>query len=177
MADPDTMNQVVRIASALSICLTDSRDAAKEAFARIVAGAELGIPPMASVRMMHFIKGRPVLSADMMVAVAKSHGVTFQAIHSRPPGQSCRVSAIRGSEAYSFEWTAEMAKTAGLAGDNWRKYPWDMLYARAASHVCRKICPDLLGGIYTPDEVSEADAERSSEAAAKMDADIRAMAE
>lgn len=172
MADPDVMNQVVRIAGALSICLTDSRDAAKETFARIVAGAELGLPPMASVRMMHFIKGKPVLSADMMVAVAKSNGVKFQIIHSKKPGESCRVSAQRGEEAYSFEWTMEMARTAGLAGDNWRKYPWDMLYARAAAHVCRKLCPDLLGGIYIADEVQEDDAAKVNNTAADLQAGI-----
>ena len=151
------MDATVRMAGALSICIADSRDAQKEAFARIVAGAELGLPPMAAIRMVHFIKGRASLSADAMVAVCKARGVKFDVVHSNPPGTFCQVSAERDGTEYSFRWTLDMAKNAGLSGANWKSYPWDMLYARAASHVCRKIAPDVIGGIYAPEELEEAD--------------------
>lgn len=150
------MDTLGRMANALSVAVIgDTPDKVKAATASILRGAELGIPPMSAVSMIHFIKGKPSLSADGMVAACRRAGIEFKVEHSKNPGEWCEVQATRGTETYRFRWTIEMAKNAGLGGDNWRKYPWDMLYARAASHVCRKIAPDILGGTYTPDEITE----------------------
>ena len=47
------------------------------------------------------------------------------------------------------------AVTAGLAGgDNWRKHPKAMLRARALSAIARLVYPDLLLGVYDPDELT-----------------------
>ena len=52
---------------------------------------------------------------------------------------------------------------AGLdSNTNWRKYPRNMLFARAISNGARWYCPDLFGGspVYTPDELgAEVDGE------------------
>ena len=39
--------------------------------------------------------------------------------------------------------------------DNWRKYPSDMLFARAISRGARRFAPGIFGGspVYTPDEM------------------------
>ena len=52
-------------------------------------------------------------------------------------------------------WTIEMARTAGLVKEksNWVKIPTDMLVARAQSRLARMVYPDLLAGLYTPDEL------------------------
>ena len=49
-----------------------------------------------------------------------------------------------------------MAQAAGLTGkDNWKKYPSDMLFARAISRGARRFAPGIFGGspVYTPDEM------------------------
>ncbi len=42
-------------------------------------------------------------------------------------------------------FTMDDAKRAGLGGDNWRKYPKAMLFARAISAGYKAHCPDALG--------------------------------
>src|SRR6185437_4756284 len=68
----------------------------------------------------------------------------------------------RESPAHPWEslgdsiFTAEDGKLAGLAhGDNWRKYPRNMLFARALSNGARWYCPELFSGLtpYLPEEV------------------------
>jgi hypothetical protein len=173
LMDPDTMNQMVRVAQALAVCISDSKDAAREAFARILAGAELGMPPMASIQKIYFIKGRPALSADAMVGVCRSKGVRFKITHSDPPGEWCIVDATRpDGDTYGYKWTAAMAKAAGLTGANWNNFRPDMLFARAASHVCRKLCSDIIGGFYDPDELTALDSARVDATAADLQAGI-----
>ncbi|HRU95549.1 MAG TPA: hypothetical protein P5195_10000, partial [Anaerolineae bacterium] len=52
-------------------------------------------------------------------------------------------------------FTLDDAKKAGLnTSDNWRKYPRNMLFARALSNGVKWYCPDVTGGpAYTPDEL------------------------
>ena len=52
-------------------------------------------------------------------------------------------------------FTLQDAQKAGLNGsDNWRKYPRNMLFARALSNGVKWYCPDVTGGpAYTPDEL------------------------
>jgi hypothetical protein len=53
----------------------------------------------------------------------------------------------------------DMAKQAGLVrpDSGWVKFKWDMLYARAVSHVCRKVAPGRLMGLYTVEELKDED--------------------
>ena len=57
---------------------------------------------------------------------------------------------VIGTSAFSID----DAKKAGLAGDNWRKYPRNMLFARAMSNGVKWYCPNVFGGpVYSPDEL------------------------
>lgn len=148
----DNLERVWRYASNLA---AGCKLSASEAFWRIQAGSEIGIPPAAAIREVYNVQGRTCLSAASMMGACRRFGVKFRITHSTPPGEWCEVQATRGEESYGFRWTIDMAKRVGLAGrDNWKHYPWDMLFARAASHVCRKIAPDVCGGMYDPEEVS-----------------------
>lgn len=146
-----------RLAQSLAFGASGRNDAAEAsaAFAKMVNGAEMGIAPGAAQRAFHVVKGKIGMSADAMVGVARKHGWKFDIEHSDPPGKSCKVGARKDDEAYSFTYTMDMAKAAGLvrSGSPWVTAPWDMLYARAASHVCRKVASDKLLGIYDPSEI------------------------
>jgi hypothetical protein len=53
-------------------------------------------------------------------------------------------------------WTIEDGKRAGLAnGDNWKKYPRQMLSARVISEGVRAVYPSVVSGLYTPEEVQD----------------------
>jgi hypothetical protein len=140
------------LARALSVISTEKPETI---MAKMIFGAELGFSPGASQRMVYITNGKAGLSADGMVALSMQDGCEYDIEHSDPPGEWCKVTATRGGRSYSFTFTMEMAKKAGLvkSGGNYEKYPWDMLYARAAAHVSRKMSPARLAGIYTPEEL------------------------
>src|SRR5688572_26003041 len=45
----------------------------EQAFIIIATGLELGLQPMQSLRSIHVVEGKPVLSAQLLVALAKRH--------------------------------------------------------------------------------------------------------
>lgn len=62
--------------------------------------------------------------------------------------------SAEGRTRMEFTYTIEMARQAKLSGDNWTKYPSMMLLARAKSVLCRNFAPDVVGGMYSQEELS-----------------------
>lgn len=130
-----------------------------DVMAIVMAGAELGLAPMQSIRALVLIKGKPTLSADAMGALVKSRRdvctwlrlvessaavATYETLRNGDPGPT------------RLSFTIEQARTAGLNGDNWKRFPDAMLRARALSALCRAVYPDLLLGVYDPEELEPA---------------------
>lgn len=114
-----------------------------------------GIHPIQALKRYHIIKGRPSMRSDAMLAEFQRQGGSVEwlertdtackAIFSHPQGGKCPV-----------DWTIEMARNAGLLGnDTWKKYPRQMLTARAISEGIRTVLPGVVAGIYTPEEVAD----------------------
>ena len=123
-------------------------------------GAELGLSPMASLRNVHVFQGKPVPSADLLVAVALSHPdcLYFRKI-TESATEATWETHRRGNPAptrYSF--TDADAKRAGLIGkDNWKGYTPRMLSARAKAFLARDVYPDRLAGILSVEEAQDID--------------------
>ena len=120
----------------------------------IIAQAE-GRHPGTVASEYHIIQGRPALKADAILARFQSsngkvewHEYTDECVSgtfSHPAGGSLKV-----------DWDMTRAKAAGLGGkDNWKKYPRQMLRARAISDGVRGVYPAVLQGFYTPEEVQD----------------------
>lgn len=127
-----------------------------DVLAIIMAGAELGLAPMQSVRALVLIKGKPTLSADAMGALCKSRRDVCEYLvlrHSDATKATYEAKRQGDPVPTVMSFTIEEARTAGLNGDNWRKFPAAMLRARALSAICRAVFPDLLLGVYDPDEL------------------------
>ncbi len=122
----------------------------------LAQGAELGLPPMAALRQIHVVNGRAVLSADLMRALVLRMGGRIRCVESTP--DRATFAGARGEEPeQSITWTMQMAQRAGLTGKGpWLQYPAAMLRARASAELCRLVWPDVVGGLYTPDEMGEA---------------------
>lgn len=126
------------------------------AYAIVQYGYELGIGPMMALQNINLIQGRPAASGQLMLSLAMSRGVTLHV--EEESIERCAILFKRGSMEYRSEFTADDAKTAGLSGkDNWRKWPKEMLYWRAVAKGVRRIAPEAVMGLYTPDEVSSGD--------------------
>jgi hypothetical protein len=125
----------------------------------VLAGRELGIGPMSSLQNLIVIDGRPSMTALLMrqLIFAAGHSIHYQ----ESTDFRCIVKGRRrGEEDWTtITWTMDQAKKAGLEGKtNWRKYPKQMLQARATGELARLAFADCLGGMgYLEDEISEID--------------------
>lgn len=125
----------------------------------VMLGRELGLPAMASLRGIHVIEGRHALSAQTMVALILKSGLAefFEPVEFSAT-KAVWVTKRKGArKEINLEHTIEMATVAGLVkpNSNWLKVPVDMLNARCQSRLARMVYPDIVGGLYTPDELSE----------------------
>ena len=122
----------------------------------VLLGRELGMPAMAALRSVHVIDGKHSLSADLMVALVLKSGKAeyFQTGRvDRLRYAPLRQSARAHPRAQRLSYTIEQATQAGLTRGNWQKIPKQMLRARAKSELARLEYPDLLAGLYTPEEL------------------------
>lgn len=116
--------------------------------AAILAGSELGLKPMATLKSIDIIQGTPALRAHAMRAVIQTQGHDIELVESTDT--RCVMRGRRaGSEAWQeVEWTTDRARMMGLLGkDQWKKNPKGMLVARATGDVCRLIASDALHGM------------------------------
>jgi hypothetical protein len=132
----------------------DAKDAAK-AVVKIMAGRELGLPPIMSMTGIHIIKGKVSLSATVMATVLKrSEGYDYKVLDHTE--ELCQIEFLRDGQSIGVsKFDKADAKQAGLlSGDNYRKYPRNMMFARAMANGVRWFCPEVLGGpMYTPGEL------------------------
>jgi len=116
--------------------------------AAILAGSELGLKPMATLKSIDIIQGTPALRAHAMRAVIQTQGHDIELVHS--DDTRCVMRGRRaGSETWQeVEWTTDRARLMGLLGkDQWKKNPKGMLVARATGDICRLIASDALHGM------------------------------
>lgn len=121
----------------------------------ILAGQEMGLSPMASLRSFHVIEGKTVLGADGMVALVLGSGKAeyFERVEESDTSVTYETKRVGALKPRRCTWTLQMAKAAALnAKDNWRLYPRAMLASRAKSELARDVYPDVLAGCYTEDE-------------------------
>jgi len=128
----------------------------EKAIVKILAGREMGFGAFASMTGIAVIQGKPVIGANLIAAAIKRTGkYNYRVIeHSET---ACKIQFTENGEVCGVsEFTMKDAQAAGLTGkDNWKKYPRNMLFARAISNGARWYCPDLFGGsaVYSPDEL------------------------
>jgi len=129
--------------------------------ATIITGAELGLSPMQAIRSIHIIDGKPTMSSDLMVAMVKRHEACkfFRLVESNGSVATYETQRAGDPEPTRMSFSIEEAKSAGLASkDVWKKFAAAMLRARCASSLARAVYPDLVMGIYDPDELDHAPA-------------------
>jgi hypothetical protein len=130
---------------------TDLKSAA-QAVVKIQAGAEIGIPPFASLTGIHIIQGKPTLGAGVMAAKIKSSGKYDYRVKSHDE-KICSIDFIQGKEVIgNSTFTIEDARKSGTK--NLDKFPKNMLFARAISNGVKWYCPDVFSGpVYTPEDM------------------------
>lgn len=137
-----------------------------DAAVAILYGAEIGLNPIQSLQQIFTVHGTPAIYARTMVALLKRRGYRFQTVEATATTATVTGTAP-GGDIETCTWTIDRAIQAGyvpqidpktgeyavngngkLAGN--MKYltdPANMLYAKAAAEVCRRLAPDVLLGI------------------------------
>ena len=159
--EPRSMEQAYRLAQSLhnSRMFFSDYGNPQAVLSTILLGRELGLPTMAALRSVHIIKGKHSLSAQLMVAIILNSGKAdyFRLIESTDTSCTYETKRKGRTEPTTHTYTIDDARTAGLLdNDNWKKRPKPMLRARCSSELSRIEYPDLLAGLYTPEELRDA---------------------
>jgi hypothetical protein len=141
-------NQLAKALAATDFCPAHFRGKPGEATAAIIAGDEVGLPPLAALRSIYIVHGTPAMYARTMRALALSHGHEMWT-ESATDAKVVVCGRRRGSDKVErAEWTIARAQKAGYTSN--KKYatnPLEMLRAKADAEVARLIAADALAGI------------------------------
>jgi hypothetical protein len=130
---------------------------------------DLGLGMASALSSLFVVDGKVTLSASLVASLVRraGHRLRTTTAHDDEGAPTITATIVRADDP---EWSAvavwdlPRAQRAGLAGrDSWRKYPEQMLRARAVTEAAREACPEVLSGLYLADEVSDAPA-RSDDA-------------
>lgn len=127
---------------------------------KILAGREMGYGPFASVQGIHIIQGKPSVSANLMAAAVKASGrYDYRVRNMGDDAVSIEFFEVTNGKRESLGVSSYTLKEAGAAGltsnPTWKKFPRNMLFARALSNGVRWFCPDVFNGsaVYVPEEL------------------------
>lgn len=136
---------------------TSLRGRPEAVMAAVLAGNELGLPPMTSLSKVHVIEGRPSLSADVMRALVLNRGHEVWCEDASSTSVTMAGRRAGSDQITRIAWTMDDARRAQLERkQNWQRYPRAMLTARATGELCRLLFADVLAGIsYTSEEVRD----------------------
>jgi hypothetical protein len=138
----------------------ESPQAIAQMAAKILAGRELGFGPFAAVQGIHIISGKPAVGANLMAAAVKGSGRYDYRVRSMSDEECIieffeTVASKRESIGVS-SFTLKDAQAAAVTNNpTWKKFPRNMLFARAMSNGVRWYCPDVFSGnsVYVPEEL------------------------
>lgn len=147
--------QAARAAHALAESLSktsfvpkDFRGKPDETCAAILLGDELGMKPLAALASVFVIHGKPSIYAKTMVALVQSHGHEVWT-ESQTDREVVMGGRRRGSDRpETAKWDIDRARKAGYTTNaKYQTNPQEMLWAKAAAEVCKKIASDVLAGV------------------------------
>ena len=156
----DDVERLAKIATASGLCRVKRPE---EAAVILLTGRELGLSPMQSLRGIYVVNGTPVLSADLLVAVVRRSGLcgSWRVTESTPERCTITTTRVGETEPSTRTWTMADAKRANVTGKPiWSQYPSQMLRHRCAADLAREVYPDVVLGLYTPEEMDSVERER-----------------
>lgn len=126
-------------------------------------GFEIGVSPMQALDGIQVIKGKTTVSPQLMLALINRSG-QLEDMKIDGNATQCTVTMTRkGRSAHTETFTMGNAQSMNLAGNhNWKAQPATMLKWRAVSACARVVFPDVIQGMYTPEEMGAEVSENSN---------------
>jgi hypothetical protein len=116
---------------------------------------ELNMPALEAISHLYVVNQKVAIDSSGMLALILRSGLAKK-IHFESDGTSawCEMERKDGVISFKYTFTIEDAKRAGLLSkESWQKYTKELLVARAISGCARKVFPDVVGGLYTVEEL------------------------
>jgi len=139
----------------------------------VLRGRALGLDATTALANFHVIEGKPAMNAALLVGIVIRSGAAEYLEWSESDSKHATwITKRRGNKReQTLTWTIEDALQAclversqnGLDGyrgisrsgkpSNWDKYRPAMLRWRCGVELCRSVYPDIVAGLWTPDEL------------------------
>ena len=117
-------------------------------------------PPLELAKTYHMIEGKLSMRADAMLAKFQMSGGTVK--WTRRDDKIVEATFTLRNNSLPFSAKIEDFVSNGVAvsrdgkmKDNWRKFPRQMLTARVISEAVRLLAPEVVFGVYTPEEIQD----------------------
>jgi hypothetical protein len=165
--EPRNFEEAMRIALVYASSGLLGEVRSQEAALVIMAtGAELGIPATTALRAIYIVKGKPILSSDLIVALCLKrtdiceYFICIESTATQATYETKRIGVqapIRNTftledakrAKLGLEWDKSHGKLIQSEDSNWAKYPKAMLRHRSAAELARQVYPDIVLGLYT----------------------------
>lgn len=163
--EPESFEQLRGLSIALSKSglMPYGLDTPEKVSVAIMMGRELGLSVMQACRGIHVIEGKPTLSSSLIVGLCVRETSLcryFRLVESTDLIATYETWREGSPEPVRLSYTHEQAAKAGLLApsrngkpSNHVKHPAAMLRARCETALARAVYPDLVGGLYDPDEL------------------------
>lgn len=135
--------------------------------------------PVEIARKYHIIEGNLSKKADAMLAEFREKGGKHE-LNCRTPDKAEIELAIDGQvQTFSLTWTEAQQEPFVFTKQRKIKKNWatprarmQMLWARVVSDGVRVMCPEVVAGTYTPEEIADFDKPRTPKVQAVVDAEV-----
>lgn len=144
------------------------------ALCAIIQGRELGLPAIASLRLTHVIEGKLAMHAMMIIGLVHKSGLaTYFKCTERTAERATWKGHRKGDPdleptivtyTYADAERARLPRTGAKGPNNWLTRPAEMLAKTGGVQLARLLWPDVVGGLYFPEELGH-DAPADDEAA------------
>jgi len=154
--DMNDLNTIIQISSVLvrSGFMPSHIRSEQQAAAIIMMGAEYGLSYWTSINNINVINGKPAASPQLMLAMINASGLLENIEFDCSDTVAIVTMKRSGRAAHTESFSMDDAQKLGLAAkENYKKQPKTMLKWRAVAACARVVFPDVILGLYTPDEL------------------------
>jgi len=126
----------------------------------IAWGQNLGIPAMIALSQAYVVHGRVGWGAQLIAGIVKNNPSCIKFHIAETDDKHATVIYQRkGEPEGKYVFTLDRAQKMGVikAGGPWEKIPATMCRWAAMRECARMVWPDVVTGVYTPDELTEGD--------------------
>lgn len=128
-------------------------------FCLVLAGVELGLPPMAALRGLYIVNGKTAMESKTKAAVCIQRGAAlyFRRTEYTPLATTWETQRRGEAEARLSRYTRKEADEAGLLRKQgpWQQYTQRMISHRALGWLCDDTYPDVVLGVATAEDFDD----------------------